>query len=96
MLPANWLTLIVHGDHLAPLVAVRVSYHMGSKNEPKGKTGFARLFAHLMFAGSEHSAVDDFKATEKLDANEPDGKTVVAVEINQLRLNFESRPMQSA
>lgn len=50
----NGLTLIVHEDHKAPIVAVNIWYHVGSKNEPKGKTGFAHLFEHLMFEGSEH------------------------------------------
>jgi zinc protease len=48
------LTLIVHEDHKAPIVAVNVWYHVGSKNEHRGKTGFAHLFEHLMFEGSEH------------------------------------------
>src|SRR5207249_2532388 len=50
----NGLTLIVHEDHKAPIVAVNVWYHVGSKNEKGGKTGFAHLFEHLMFGGSEH------------------------------------------
>lgn len=50
----NGLTLIVHEDKSAPLVAVNIWYHVGSKNEPKGKSGFAHLFEHLMFNGSEH------------------------------------------
>ena len=50
----NGLTLIVHEDHKAPIVAVNVWYHVGSKNERPGKTGFAHLFEHLMFQGSEH------------------------------------------
>jgi zinc protease len=50
----NGLTLIVHEDHKAPIVAVNLWYHVGSKNERLGKTGFAHLFEHLMFTGSEH------------------------------------------
>ncbi len=50
----NGLTLIVHEDHKAPIVAVNVWYHVGSKNEKPGKTGFAHLFEHLMFNGSKH------------------------------------------
>src|SRR6059036_1107037 len=50
----NGLTLIVHEDHKAPIVAVNLWYHVGSKNEKLGKTGFAHLFEHLMFTGSEH------------------------------------------
>ncbi|MGI9175276.1 MAG: M16 family metallopeptidase, partial [Rhodothermales bacterium] len=50
----NGLTLIVHEDHKAPIVAVNVWYHVGSKNEPDGRSGFAHLFEHLMFNGSEN------------------------------------------
>ncbi|HUP29787.1 MAG TPA: pitrilysin family protein, partial [Usitatibacter sp.] len=51
---ANGLTLLVHEDHKAPVVAVNTWYHVGSKNEKPGKTGFAHLFEHLMFSGSEN------------------------------------------
>src|SRR3546814_12729000 len=50
----NGLRVIVHEDHKAPVVAVSVWYRVGSKNEPAGKTGFAHLFEHLMFNGSEN------------------------------------------
>jgi zinc protease len=50
----NGLTVLIHEDHKAPIVAVNVWYHVGSKNEKPGKTGFAHLFEHLMFGGSEH------------------------------------------
>lgn len=71
----NGLTVIVHEDHSAPLVAVSVWYHVGSKNEPKGKTGFAHLFEHLMFNGSENFNDDFFKATQKIGATEQNGTT---------------------
>lgn len=71
----NGLTLIVHEDHKAPIVAVNVWYHVGSKNERPGKTGFAHLFEHLMFNGSEHFNDDYFKATEKVGATEQNGTT---------------------
>ncbi len=48
----NGLTVLVHEDRKAPVVAVSVWYNVGSKDEPKGKTGFAHLFEHLMFNGS--------------------------------------------
>ena len=51
---ANGLDVIVHEDHDVPIVAVNVWYHVGSKNEQPGRTGFAHLFEHLMFEGSEH------------------------------------------
>jgi predicted Zn-dependent peptidase len=54
----NGLRVIVHEDRKAPVVAVSVWYNVGSKDEPKGKTGFAHLFEHLMFAGSENAPGD--------------------------------------
>jgi len=51
---ANGLDVIVHEDRHVPILAVNVWYHVGSKNERPGRTGFAHLFEHLMFEGSEH------------------------------------------
>ena len=51
---ANGLPVLVHEDHRCPIVAVNLWYHVGSKNEQPGRTGFAHLFEHLMFEGSEH------------------------------------------
>ena len=51
---ANGLDVLVHQDHSLPIVAVNVWYHVGSKNEVPGRTGFAHLFEHLMFEGSQH------------------------------------------
>ena len=51
---ANGLTVIVHTDRKAPIVGVTTYYRVGSKHEPKGRTGFAHLFEHLMFGGSEN------------------------------------------
>ena len=50
----NGLDVVVHEDHHVPIVAVNVWYHVGSKDERPGATGFAHLFEHLMFEGSEH------------------------------------------
>jgi len=50
----NGLDVIVHEDHQLPMVAVNLWYHVGSKNERPGRTGFAHLFEHLMFEGSAH------------------------------------------
>lgn len=61
----NGLTLIVHEDHKAPLVAVNMWYHVGSKNEKAGQTGFAHLFEHLMFNGSEHFNDEYFGRSKK-------------------------------
>ncbi len=71
----NGLTLIVHEDHKAPIVAVNVWYHVGSKNEKVGKTGFAHLYEHLMFNGSEHYNTDIFQAFERLGATDTNGTT---------------------
>jgi zinc protease len=71
----NGLTLIVHEDHKAPIVAVNVWYHVGSKNEKPGKTGFAHLFEHLMFEGSENSPVKWFDPLEKVGATNLNGTT---------------------
>jgi zinc protease len=51
---ANGLTVIVHEDHTNPIVGVHVQYDVGAKDEKPGRTGFAHLFEHLMFQGSEH------------------------------------------
>ena len=50
----NGLTVLVHTDRKAPIVGVTLYYRVGSKHEPKGRTGFAHLFEHLMFGGSEN------------------------------------------
>src|SRR5688572_25645646 len=50
----NGLRVVVHTDRKAPIVAVNIWYHVGSKDEPAGRTGFAHLFEHLMFNGSEN------------------------------------------
>jgi zinc protease len=50
----NGLDVLIHEDHGCPIVAVNVWYHVGSKNETPGRTGFAHLFEHLMFEGSQH------------------------------------------
>ncbi len=78
----NGLTLIVHEDHKAPIVAVNIWYHVGSKNEKPGKTGFAHLFEHLMFNGSEDFNDDYFKVLEKIGATDLNGTT------NEDRTNY--------
>lgn len=71
----NGLTVIVHEDRKAPIVAVNIWYHVGSKNEKPGKTGFAHLFEHLMFGGSEHSSGRYIDAMEKIGATDLNGTT---------------------
>jgi len=71
----NGLTVVVHTDRKAPVVAVNLWYHVGSKNEPEGKTGFAHLFEHLMFQGSEHFNDEFFKPFEQVGATSQNGTT---------------------
>src|SRR5512138_2392633 len=71
----NGLRLLVHEDHKAPIVAVNIWYHVGSKNEKPGKTGFAHLFEHLMFNGSEDYDNDYFQALERIGATDRNGTT---------------------
>jgi zinc protease len=86
----NGLTLLVHEDHKAPIVAVNIWYHVGSKNEKVGKTGFAHLFEHLMFGGSEHFKRRYIEAMEPIGATDLNGTT------NNDRTNyFENVPTPS-
>jgi zinc protease len=71
----NGLTVFVHEDHKAPIVAVNVWYHVGSKNEKPGRTGFAHLFEHLMFNGSENFDDDYFRAMAEIGATDLNGTT---------------------
>jgi predicted Zn-dependent peptidase len=71
----NGLTVIVHEDHKAPLVAVSTWYNVGSKDEPKGKTGFAHLFEHLMFNGTENLPGDYFEYLNQIGATDYNGTT---------------------
>jgi zinc protease len=80
----NGLTVLVHEDHSVPIVAVHVSYHVGSRNEKRGRTGFAHLFEHFFFNGSENhpggfrEAMDDVGATSRNGATSND--TTVFIE----------------
>ncbi len=72
---SNGLRLIVHEDAKAPIVAVNLWYHVGSKNEKAGKSGFAHLFEHLMFNGSENFDDDYFQALERIGGTDLNGTT---------------------
>ena len=78
----NGLRVIVHTDRKAPIVAVNVWYHVGSKNEQPGRTGFAHLFEHLMFQGSENHKAEYFEPYELVGATDQNGTT------NQDRTNY--------
>jgi zinc protease len=69
------LRVIVHEDHKAPIIAVNIWYHVGSKNEKPGKTGFAHLFEHLMFNGSENYNDEYFKPFKRIGATAQNGTT---------------------
>lgn len=71
----NGLTVLVHEDRKAPVVGVSVWYEIGSKHEPKGKTGFAHLFEHLMFNGSENAPGDFFEPLQQVGATDFNGTT---------------------
>jgi zinc protease len=71
----NGLTVIVHTDRKAPIVALNLWYHVGSKNERPGKTGFAHLFEHLMFQGTENYNDEFFKPMENVGATSINGTT---------------------
>ena len=78
----NGLTLIVHEDHSVPIVGVNMWYHVGSRNEQRGKTGFAHLFEHFFFNGSENHPSGFREAMDDLGANNRNGTT------NTDRTNF--------
>jgi zinc protease len=83
----NGLTVLVHEDHKSPVVAVNTWYHVGSKNEKPGKTGFAHLFEHLMFSGSANFNKTFLSALEGIGAADLNGTT------NKDRTNyFETVP----
>ena len=71
----NGLTVVVHEDHKVPMIAVNVWYHVGSKNEKFGKTGFAHLFEHLMFNGTENYNSEYFEPFEKIGSTDQNGTT---------------------
>ena len=71
----NGLTVIVHEDRKVPMVAVNIWYHVGSKNEKEGKTGFAHLFEHLMFNGTENYNSEYFEPFEKIGSTDQNGTT---------------------
>jgi predicted Zn-dependent peptidase len=78
----NGLTVIVHEDHKAPIVAVNLWYHVGSKDEPAGRSGFAHLYEHLMFQASENHKGEYFTPFEQAGATDQNGTT------NSDRTNF--------
>ena len=76
------MTLLVHEDHSVPIVGVNMWYHVGSRNEKRGKTGFAHLFEHFFFNGSENHPSGFREAMDDIGANNRNGTT------NTDRTNF--------
>ena len=71
----NGLRVIVHTDRKAPIVAVNIWYHVGAKNALPGRTGFAHLFEHLMFQGSDNHRGEFFEPFEMVGATDQNGTT---------------------
>ena len=71
----NGLTVILHEDHASPLVVVDLWYHVGSKDEDPGRTGFAHLFEHLMFMGSKNAPYPSFDAVMEMWGGHNNGTT---------------------
>ena len=71
----NGLKVLVHTDRKAPVVAVSIWYGVGSAQEPKGKTGYAHLFEHIMFNGSENAPGDYFDPLRQIGATDLNGTT---------------------
>jgi len=71
----NGLTLIVHEDPKAPIAAVNIWYHVGSRNERPGQTGYAHLFEHLMFQGSQNSGGEYLNLVDSVGATDLNGTT---------------------
>ena len=65
---SNGLDVILHEDHSLPIVAVNIWYHVGSKDEEEGRTGFAHLFEHFMFEGSKHHNRSYFEPLQEVGA----------------------------
>ncbi len=83
----NGLRVVVHTDRKAPIVAVNLWYHVGSKDEPGGRSGFAHLFEHLMFQSSENHKGEYFTPFKQVGVTDQNGTT------NQDRTNyFENVP----
>ncbi len=97
----NGLGVILHEDHSTPIVCVNIWYHVGSKNERRGRTGFAHLFEHMMFQGSEHHDAEYFgplqEAGGRLNGSTSDDRTnyweVVPSNYLELALWLESDRM---
>ena len=91
----NGLTVVVHEDRSVPIVAVHVWYQVGSRNERRGRTGFAHLFEHFFFNGSENHPHGFREAMDDLGATTRNGTTntadAIGLRLRSLRANAEAR-----
>src|SRR5258707_13226729 len=71
----NGLQVIVHEDHSVPVVSVNIWYHVGSGDERPGRTGFAHLFEHIMFMGSQHVPTGEFDKLLEAAGGDNNGST---------------------
>src|SRR5436309_13131344 len=71
----NGLQVIVHEDHSVPVVSVNIWYHVGSGDERAGRTGFAHLFEHIMFMGSQHVPTGEFDKLPEAAGGDNNGST---------------------
>src|SRR2546430_1877369 len=71
----NGLQVLLHEDHSVPLVSVNVWYHVGSSDEKPGRTGFAHLFEHIMFMGSQHVPTGEFDRLLEAAGGDNNGST---------------------
>src|SRR3989454_7007052 len=71
----NGLQVLLHEDHSVPLVAVNMWYHVGSADEKPGRTGFAHLFEHIMFMGSQHVPTGEFDKLLEAAGGDNNGST---------------------
>src|SRR3954470_16675525 len=71
----NGLTVILSEDHTAPTYSIAVSYNVGSRDEKHGRTGFAHLFEHMMFQGSENVAKGEQPALISANGGSENGTT---------------------
>src|SRR6266545_7935986 len=71
----NGLQVILHEDHAVPVVAMNTWYHVGSADERPGRTGFAHLFEHIMFMGSQHVPTGEFDRLLEAAGGDNNGST---------------------
>ena len=92
----NGLRIILHRDASLPLVAANLWYHVGSKNERPGRTGFAHLFEHLMFQGSKNAKGEYFSHAEKAGTDEDTARQGLMTSLGGIPIGRPGRPEEVA